>query len=101
MSHQTADQRKVADGSPVCNQWATKEAKHAYVSAAQVYAQVYLTQSNGMAQWLERIFTDQNVRGSNPTSASRLPLSRFWQPGSIPTLVLVLNGVAAGHRKGA
>ncbi|KAG5447119.1 hypothetical protein CSKR_107586 [Clonorchis sinensis] len=46
-------------------------------------------------KWLEREFTDRKVRGSNPTSASRLPLSRFGQPGSIPALVLPLGGMAA------
>ncbi|KER34324.1 hypothetical protein T265_00165 [Opisthorchis viverrini] len=40
-----------------------------------------------MDQWLEREFTDRKVR-SNPTSASRLPLSRLGEPGSIPTLEL-------------
>ncbi|KER24495.1 hypothetical protein T265_07860 [Opisthorchis viverrini] len=39
-------------------------------------------------EWLESEFTDRKVRGSNPTSASRLPLSRFGQPGSIPAFVL-------------
>ncbi|KAG5452702.1 hypothetical protein CSKR_102129 [Clonorchis sinensis] len=39
-------------------------------------------------KWLEREFTDRKVRGSNPTSASRLPLSRLGRPGSIPALVL-------------
>ncbi|KAG5446638.1 hypothetical protein CSKR_108294 [Clonorchis sinensis] len=33
-----------------------------------------------MAQWLDREFTDRKVRGSNPASASRLPLSRLGQP---------------------
>ncbi|KAG5454334.1 Trafficking kinesin-binding protein 1, partial [Clonorchis sinensis] len=51
-------------------------------------------------KWLEREFTDLKVRGSNPTSASRFPLSRLGQPGSIPTLVLPSGGVAARHRKG-
>ncbi|GAA51781.1 hypothetical protein CLF_106788 [Clonorchis sinensis] len=67
-------------------------------------------------KWSEREFTDRKVRGSNPTSASRLPLSRLGQPGSIPalvlpsggmaarlgkpTLVLPSGGVAARHRKG-
>ncbi|KER33680.1 hypothetical protein T265_00561 [Opisthorchis viverrini] len=37
-------------------------------------------------KWLEREFTDRKVRGSNPTPASRLPLSRLGQPGSIPAL---------------
>ncbi|KAG5454078.1 hypothetical protein CSKR_112622 [Clonorchis sinensis] len=40
------------------------------------------------------------VRDSNPTSASRLPLSRFGQPGSISALVLPSGGMAARHRKG-
>ncbi|KAG5454320.1 hypothetical protein CSKR_109228 [Clonorchis sinensis] len=40
-----------------------------------------------MPKWLEREFTDLKVCGSNPTrSASRLPLSRLGQPGSIPAL---------------
>ncbi|KAG5452982.1 hypothetical protein CSKR_110347 [Clonorchis sinensis] len=53
-----------------------------------------------MVQWLEREFSDWEVRCSNPTSASRLSLSRFGQPGSIPTLVLPSGGMAARHRKG-
>ncbi|KAG5452220.1 hypothetical protein CSKR_114348 [Clonorchis sinensis] len=48
----------------------------------------------------EREFTDRKVRGSNPTSASRLPLSRFGQPDSIPAPVLPLGGMAARRRKG-
>ncbi|KAG5447083.1 hypothetical protein CSKR_108821 [Clonorchis sinensis] len=64
-----------------------------------------ILQSNGQylpvrARWLEREFTNRNVRGSNPTSASRLPLSRLGQPGSIPVLVLPSSGMAATHRKG-
>ncbi|KAG5454076.1 hypothetical protein CSKR_112620 [Clonorchis sinensis] len=51
-------------------------------------------------QWLEREFTDRKVRGSNPTYASRLPMSTTVQPGSIPVLVLPLGGMAARHRKG-
>ncbi|KER31373.1 hypothetical protein T265_13004, partial [Opisthorchis viverrini] len=39
-------------------------------------------------KWLEREFTDRKVRGSNPTSATRLPLSRLGRPGSIPALRL-------------
>ncbi|KER26533.1 hypothetical protein T265_06251 [Opisthorchis viverrini] len=50
--------------------------------------------------WLEREFTDRKVRGSNPTSASRIPLSRLGRPGSIPALVLPSGGMAARHRKG-
>ncbi|KER24060.1 hypothetical protein T265_08192 [Opisthorchis viverrini] len=52
-------------------------------------------------KWLEREFTDRKVRGSNPTSATRLPLSRLRQPGSIPALVPPSCGMAARHRKGA
>ncbi|KER31335.1 hypothetical protein T265_02389 [Opisthorchis viverrini] len=40
------------------------------------------------------------VRGSNPTSGTRLPLSRLGQTGSIPALVLPPDGMAARHRKG-
>ncbi|KAG5445464.1 hypothetical protein CSKR_103724 [Clonorchis sinensis] len=54
-----------------------------------------------IAQRLERERTDRKVRGSNPASASRLPLSRLGQPGSIPTLVLPSGGMTARHRKGA
>ncbi|KAG5450620.1 hypothetical protein CSKR_101782, partial [Clonorchis sinensis] len=54
-----------------------------------------------MAQWLTREFTDRKVRGSNLTSASRLPLCRLGQPGSIQALVLHSGGMAARHRKGA
>ncbi|KAG5445419.1 hypothetical protein CSKR_104685 [Clonorchis sinensis] len=53
-----------------------------------------------IAQWLEREFTDRKVRGSNPTTASRLPLSRLGQPGSIPALVLPTGGTTVRHRKG-
>ncbi|KAG5454228.1 hypothetical protein CSKR_111777 [Clonorchis sinensis] len=52
-------------------------------------------------KWLERESTDRKVRGSNPASASRIPLSRFGQPGSILTLVLLSGGMAVRHRKGA
>ncbi|KAG5447746.1 hypothetical protein CSKR_106781 [Clonorchis sinensis] len=44
-----------------------------------------------MAQWLELEFTDQKVRGSKATSASRLPLSRLrvaWQLGTERVLQL-------------
>ncbi|KAG5443693.1 hypothetical protein CSKR_104604 [Clonorchis sinensis] len=54
-----------------------------------------------MAQWLEREFTDREVCGSNPTSASRLPLSRLGQPGIIPALVLPPGSMAVRRRKGA
>ncbi|KAG5446352.1 hypothetical protein CSKR_104273 [Clonorchis sinensis] len=49
---------------------------------------------------LEREFTDRKVRGLNPTSTSRLFLSRLWQPGSIPPLVLPSDCMAAKHRNG-
>ncbi|KAG5455256.1 hypothetical protein CSKR_106438, partial [Clonorchis sinensis] len=52
-------------------------------------------------QWLERKFTDRKVRGSNPTSASQLPLSRLGQPGSIPAPMLPLGYIAVRHQKGA
>ncbi|KAG5449590.1 hypothetical protein CSKR_101578 [Clonorchis sinensis] len=60
-----------------------------------------LTSGTRWRKWLERGFTDWKVRGSNPISASRLPLSRLGQPGSIPALVLPLGGMAARQRKGA
>ncbi|KAG5446880.1 hypothetical protein CSKR_102254, partial [Clonorchis sinensis] len=47
-----------------------------------------------VAQWLECEFTDRNVRGSKPTYASRLALSRLGQPDSIPALVLPSAGMA-------
>ncbi|KAG5449469.1 Interferon regulatory factor 4 [Clonorchis sinensis] len=59
-----------------------------------------LSVSFQILKWLEREFTDRKVRGSNPTSTSRLPLSRLGQPGSIPALVLPSSGMAARHRKG-
>ncbi|KER22525.1 hypothetical protein T265_14831, partial [Opisthorchis viverrini] len=49
-------------------------------------------------KWLEREFTDRKVRGSNPTSASRLPLSRLGHPGSITGLVLPSGSMAARHQ---
>ncbi|KER22090.1 hypothetical protein T265_09742 [Opisthorchis viverrini] len=52
-------------------------------------------------KWLERGFTDRKVRGSNPTCASRRPLSMRGQPDSIPALVLPSGGMTARHRKGA
>ncbi|KAG5447473.1 hypothetical protein CSKR_107520 [Clonorchis sinensis] len=51
----------------------------------------------GMAQRLEREFIDRKVRGSNPTSASRFPLSMFGQTVSIPALVLPSGGMAVRH----
>ncbi|KER33407.1 hypothetical protein T265_00718 [Opisthorchis viverrini] len=54
--------------------------------------------SDGVAQFPGKFMS---VRGSNPTSATRLPLSRLGQPGSIPALVLPSGDMAARHRKGA
>ncbi|KAG5442752.1 hypothetical protein CSKR_104249 [Clonorchis sinensis] len=51
--------------------------------------------------WLEPEFTDRKGRGSNRTSASRLPPSRLGQLDSIPALVQPSGGMAARHRKGA
>ncbi|KER33104.1 LOW QUALITY PROTEIN: hypothetical protein T265_12691 [Opisthorchis viverrini] len=50
-------------------------------------------------KWLEREFTNRKVRGSSPTFATRLPLSRFGQPGSIPALVFPSGGMT-GVRHG-
>ncbi|KER26604.1 hypothetical protein T265_06178 [Opisthorchis viverrini] len=52
-------------------------------------------------KWLGREFIDWKVRGSNPTSASRLPLSRLGQPGSFPVLVQPSGCRAVGHREAA
>ncbi|KER29480.1 hypothetical protein T265_13362, partial [Opisthorchis viverrini] len=51
-------------------------------------------------KWLGANFPDRSVRGSNPTSASRLPLSRLGQPGSIPAFVRPSGSMAIRHRKG-
>ncbi|KAG5441452.1 Transient receptor putative cation channel sub A member 1, partial [Clonorchis sinensis] len=48
---------------------------------------------------VEREFTEQKVRRSNPTSASRLPLSRLGRPGSILALVQHVTGDVAAPRK--
>ncbi|KER22615.1 hypothetical protein T265_09321 [Opisthorchis viverrini] len=52
-------------------------------------------------QQLSPLTQNWKVRGSNPTSATRLPLSRLGQPGSILALVLPSGGMAVRHRKGA
>ncbi|KAG5446187.1 hypothetical protein CSKR_106078 [Clonorchis sinensis] len=46
-------------------------------------------------KWLESEFVDRNFRGSNPTYASRLSLTRLGQPGSIPALELPSDGMVA------
>ncbi|KAG5447292.1 hypothetical protein CSKR_106179 [Clonorchis sinensis] len=53
-----------------------------------------------MALFCHQTDCEDLVRGSKPTSASRLPLSRLGQPGNIPALVLPWGGMAARHRKG-
>ncbi|KAG5446775.1 Nuclear speckle splicing regulatory protein 1 [Clonorchis sinensis] len=55
---------------------------------------------SGIVLWLKRKLTNRKVHGSNPTSASRLPLSRLGQPGSIPGLMLPSGGMTARRRKG-
>ncbi|KAG5450130.1 hypothetical protein CSKR_102197 [Clonorchis sinensis] len=58
------------------------------------------TVRNERFSWVpERRFADRKGRGSNRTSASRLPLSRLGQPGNIPSLVLPSGGMVARHRK--
>ncbi|KAG5452611.1 hypothetical protein CSKR_100448 [Clonorchis sinensis] len=47
----------------------------------------------------EREFTDRKVRGTNPTSVSRLLPSRLGQPGTISALMLPSGVMAARHRK--
>ncbi|KAG5446841.1 hypothetical protein CSKR_114367 [Clonorchis sinensis] len=54
-----------------------------------------------MVHWLRREVTDRKNCGSNPTSASRMLLSRLWHPGSISALVLTSGRMAGRHRKGA
>ncbi|KAG5446326.1 hypothetical protein CSKR_113481 [Clonorchis sinensis] len=72
--------------------------KTCYSHAASVVSTVTLVVTRSvhieMAQWLEGKFTDRKVRGSNPTSASRLPLSRVGQLDSIPLLHLPLGSIA-------
>ncbi|KER23094.1 hypothetical protein T265_08948 [Opisthorchis viverrini] len=53
-----------------------------------VLGRVSVRKNGEIAQWLERESTDRKVRGSNRTSASRLPLSRLGQPDSISAHVL-------------
>ncbi|KER33225.1 hypothetical protein T265_00912 [Opisthorchis viverrini] len=45
-----------------------------------------------LTQWLQNEFTERKVRGSNPTSAFRFPLSRLEQPGSIPWTFITTRG---------
>ncbi|KAG5442314.1 Tubulin-specific chaperone C [Clonorchis sinensis] len=68
--------------------------------SSRLGAATVITLGTRWPKWLERELTDRKVRGSNPTSASRIPLSRLGQPGSIPALVQPSGGMAARHRKG-
>ncbi|KER23815.1 hypothetical protein T265_14554, partial [Opisthorchis viverrini] len=52
-------------------------------------------------QQIEHKFADWKVRGSNPTSPCRLPVSSLGHSGSIPALVLTSGGMADWHRKDA
>ncbi|KER34120.1 hypothetical protein T265_00008 [Opisthorchis viverrini] len=52
-------------------------------------------------KWLEHRFTDQKFRGSNPTSASRLPLSKFGRPGIVPGLPTTGFALLGTHQVGA
>ncbi|KAG5449517.1 hypothetical protein CSKR_111842, partial [Clonorchis sinensis] len=70
------------------------------ISPLRVNSNEYFTHEARWLKWLEREFTDRKVRGSNLTSASRLPLSRLGEPGSIAALVLPSGGMIARHRKG-
>ncbi|KAG5452348.1 hypothetical protein CSKR_105224 [Clonorchis sinensis] len=56
-----------------------------------------LLSGGGMTQWLQRELTEWKVPGSTPISASRLPMSRLGQPGSIPALVLPSGNMAGGE----
>ncbi|KAG5454363.1 hypothetical protein CSKR_113909 [Clonorchis sinensis] len=97
--------------SPVCDVSGQLNVLHEATSCFTCYSRYSRYRGNGFhvtsvkstgarwLVWLEREFTDRKVRGSNPTSASRLPLSRLGQPGSIPALVLPSGGMAVRHRK--
>ncbi|KER32146.1 hypothetical protein T265_12859, partial [Opisthorchis viverrini] len=53
----------------------------------------YLDKKRQMAKWLECEFAEQKVRGSNPTSGSRLPLSGLELIGSTLALELLSGGM--------
>ncbi|KER25284.1 hypothetical protein T265_07225 [Opisthorchis viverrini] len=99
-----------------CAEWLTFCSLHARASlcALTVFGSLYvgpfactcstkvcLNTGARWLKWLGRKFTDRKVRGSNSTSASRLPLSRLGQPDSTPAPVLPSGGMAVKHRKGA
>ncbi|GAA52366.1 hypothetical protein CLF_107933, partial [Clonorchis sinensis] len=60
--------------------------KHSVIGVAELW--------EGMSQCLAREFNDRMVRGSHPTSTSRLPLSRPGEPGSMSVFVLPSDGMA-------
>ncbi|KAG5453155.1 hypothetical protein CSKR_106982 [Clonorchis sinensis] len=85
-----------------------KQRKNGYYTVDQIF--LYPTKNNrkhlqDAQKWgrdgSEREFTDRKVHGSNPTSASRFPLSRLGKPGSSPALVLPSGGITVRHRKDA
>ncbi|KAG5451293.1 hypothetical protein CSKR_106578 [Clonorchis sinensis] len=54
----------------------------------------FISLADEVTQGLGRELTDRKILGSNPTSDSRLPLSRLGQPGSISVVVLPSGGMA-------
>ncbi|KAG5441470.1 hypothetical protein CSKR_109828 [Clonorchis sinensis] len=75
--------------------------------AKRIYGETYYSHASSTYyicqvsfKWLEHEFTARKVRGSNPTSAYRIPLSKLGQPDNIPALMLPCGGMAARHRKG-
>ncbi|KAG5451331.1 hypothetical protein CSKR_109324 [Clonorchis sinensis] len=77
----------------------SREAKVAFEPDPRPCAALFM--KHWLCTWLECEFTDRKVRCLNPNSASRLPLSRLGQTGSIPALILHSGGMPAKHRKGA
>ncbi|KAG5451004.1 hypothetical protein CSKR_105243 [Clonorchis sinensis] len=71
----------------------------ASLSQNQICLQMILNDWGEMVQWLGCEFTHRKVRGSKPTSASRLPLSRLGKPDSIPALVILLVGWPLGTER--
>ncbi|KER30005.1 hypothetical protein T265_03485 [Opisthorchis viverrini] len=84
-------EQHVSIPAPVARQRVTELSKISH-STYTVHSTPYGSKHLGVLRarrlkCLEREFTDRKVRGSNPTSVSRLPLSRLRQPGSIPAPV--------------
>ncbi|KAG5444644.1 hypothetical protein CSKR_100752, partial [Clonorchis sinensis] len=76
-----------------------KKDKRTHFALPNAIFNIVAIEGGEMAQWLECELTDRKVRGSNPTSASRLSLSRLRQPDSISALVLPSGGMASNHQK--